>query len=84
MVGGNLRHRQKSRTRVVVCGPYERLKKKWENLVDGNMSPVPTPDESKAISVAHESMTAHRESCEQCKTEDQAVQQGDVAALDLS
>jgi len=75
----SLRHRRHDRTKFTVCKPYERLRKRWQSLVDGTtgLSDSQRLDEDTAMS-AQQKMVEHRESCEVCRMEDLALKVGEL------
>jgi hypothetical protein len=71
-----MRHR---RTKLAVCRPYERLRKRWQNLVDGTTTQSDSqPLDEGAAQSAQQKMVEHRESCEVCRNEDLALKDGQV------
>lgn len=76
-----MRHNRQDRTKVVVCRAYERLRKRWQNLVDGNTGGNSPSQIEEATSVAHDKMVEHRSTCEECKSEDLALKEGNPAAV---
>jgi len=68
------------RTKLAVCRPYERLRKKWQSFVDGNDSPTDGQSlDEEAAKAAQQKMIEHRESCEVCKKEDLALKEGHLS-----
>ena len=74
-----MRRRRRDQTKLIVCKPYERLRKRWQSLVDGTTAPANSQplDEDAAMS-AQQKMAEHRESCEVCRKEDLALRDGKV------
>jgi hypothetical protein len=58
---------------------YERLRKRWQSLVDGTTAPSDSQplDEDAAMS-AQQKVVEHRERCEVCRKEDLALKDGEV------
>jgi hypothetical protein len=73
-----MRRRRHDHTKLTVCRPYERLRKRWHYLVDGTTAPSDSKplDEDAAMS-AQQKMVEHRESCEVCRKEDLALRVGE-------
>ena len=73
-----MRHHRADRTKLKVCKSYDRLQKRWQDLVDGTRaSGSPPLDEDAAIS-AQQKMLEHRAGCDVCKQEDLALKEGDL------
>jgi hypothetical protein len=74
-----MRRRRNDLTKFTVCKSYDRLRRKWQSLVDGTISPSESqPLDDYAATSAQQKMVEHRESCEACKNEDLALRQGEV------
>jgi hypothetical protein len=72
-----MRHTRTSRTKLAVCKSYERLRKRWQSLVDGTKAQSDSqPLDADAAAIAQQKMVEHRESCEACKKEDLALKEG--------
>jgi hypothetical protein len=77
-----MRHRRTSRTRLAVCKSYERLRQRWQSFVDGaKVQSDSQPLDEDAAMNAQQQMVEHRQSCEDCKTEDLALKEGEVHTL---
>ena len=64
--------------KLKVCREYERLRKRWQSLVDGtSASDAPPLDEDAAFS-AQQKMLEHRAGCDVCKQEDLDLRNGQV------
>jgi len=74
-----MRHRLHDHTKLTVCKPYERLRKRWRSLVDGtNAQSDSQPLDEDAAMSAQQKMVEHRASCEVCKKEDLALKGGEL------
>ena len=74
-----LRHRRPDHSEFAVCKPYERLRNRWQSLVDGTTAPSDSHrlDEEAALG-ALQKMVEHRESCQVCTKEDLALKGSEV------
>jgi hypothetical protein len=74
-----MRRRRHDHTKLTVCRPYDRLRKRCHYLVDGTTAQSDSQplDEGAALS-ARQKMVEHREHCEVCKNEDLALKDGEV------
>jgi hypothetical protein len=74
-----MRRRRHHHTKLAVCKPYDRLRKRWQSLVDETtvQSDSKPLDEDTAMS-AQQKMLEHRASCDVCKQEDLALKEGDL------
>jgi len=80
-----MRHKRTSRTKLAVCKSYERLRKRWESLVDGkSASSAAQPLDQDAAATAQQKMVEHRKNCEDCKKEDLELKEGEVPAPSLA
>ena len=74
-----MRRHRADQTKLKVCRMYERLKRRWQSLVDGaSASSDAQPLDEDAAMSAQQKMVEHRESCEACKKEDLALKEGEV------
>jgi hypothetical protein len=74
-----MRHHRTDHTKLKVCRAYERLKRKWQALVDGTTAPSDSqPLDKNAATSAQQKMVEHRENCEVCREEDLALRNGEV------
>lgn len=73
-----MRRHRNEHTKIVACNGYERLRRRWQQIVD-EVS-VQSGNEH-AISIAHDKMEEHRQSCEVCKKEDLAIKAGNTAVV---
>ena len=73
-----MRRHRIDREKLKVCRAYERLRKRWQSLVDGTSATAAQPlDEDAAVS-AQQKMLEHRAGCDVCKQEDLALKEGDL------
>ncbi len=74
-----MRRHRADQTKLKICRTYERLKRRWQALVDGTIasSDAQPLDEEAAMS-AQQKMVEHRENCEVCREEDLALRNGEV------
>jgi hypothetical protein len=74
-----MRRHRVNQEKLKVCREYERLRKRWQRLVDGTIAPSETqPIDEDATAIAKQKMVEHRENCEACKKEDLALKEGEV------
>jgi hypothetical protein len=74
-----MRRRRNDLTKFTVCKSYDRLRRKWQSLVDGTIAPSESqPLDEDAITSAKRKMLEHRNSCEACQKEDLALRDGEV------
>lgn len=79
-------HRRRE-TRLKVCKAYERLRRRWQSLVDETTTQSDSQSHKDAVMTSHQNMMQHREGCEACKREDLALKAGEpreILALELS
>ena len=74
-----MRVRNVERNRPVVCKTYERLRRRWQNLVDGSGA----QSEQESAAVAQDKMMEHRKNCNVCANEDQALRDGNITAVEV-
>lgn len=74
-----MRRHRADHAKLKVCKSYERLRKRWQELVDGSSasSDAQPLDEAEAMR-AQQKMVEHRANCELCKQEDLALKEGDL------
>ena len=73
-----MRHRRPDYTKLKVCRAYERLKRRWQSLVDGTTAQSDSQSHKDATMTSHQNMMEHRESCEVCSKEDLALKVGEL------
>ena len=73
-----MRRHRVEHEKLKVCRTYERLRKRWQSLVNGTSASGAQPlDEDAAVS-AQQKMVEHRAGCDVCKQEDLALKEGDL------
>ena len=74
-----MRRPRVDREKLKVCSAYERLRKRWQRLVDGtSASSNAQPLDENAATSAQQKMIDHRAVCDVCKQEDLALKEGDL------
>jgi hypothetical protein len=74
-----MRRHRVDHEKLKVCRAYERLRKRWQRLVDGTCaSSDAQPLDEGAATSAQQRMLEHRASCDVCKQEDLALKEGDL------
>lgn len=74
-----MRRHRVNQEKLKVCREYERLRKRWQRLVDGlSASSQTEPLDQNAATTAQQKMVEHRASCDVCKQEDLALKEGDL------
>jgi hypothetical protein len=74
-----MHRRRNDLTKFTVCKSYDRLRRKWQSLVDGKIAPSESqPLAEDAATSAKQELVEHRENCEACKMEDLALKEGEV------
>lgn len=82
-----MRTKRHDHAKLKVCRAYERLRRRWRSLVEGETAQLDRQSHEDATTTAHEDMVEHREGCEVCKREDLALKDGDhqeMLKLELS
>lgn len=82
-----MRPKRLNHTKLKVCRAYERLRRRWQSLVEGDTAGSDSQSHKDATMTAHQNMVEHRESCVMCKKEDLALRDGEpheMVTLDLS
>ena len=74
-----MRPRRNGLTKFTVCKSYDRLRRRWQDLVDGTIAASEgQPLDEDAATSAQQKMVEHRDNCEACKMEDLALKGGEV------
>ena len=74
-----MRRHRVEHEKLKVCRSYERLRRRWQDLVDGTgASSAAQPLDEDAATSVQQKMLEHRASCELCKIEDLALMKGEV------
>ena len=74
-----MRRRRNDLNKFAVCKPYDRLRRKWQSLVDGKIAPSERQALAKeAATSAQQKLVEHREGCVACKKEDLALKEGTI------
>lgn len=74
-----MRRHRVEHEKLKVCRAYERLRKRWQELVDGSSAATDAqPLDENAAASAQQKMAEHRASCELCQREDLALKKGEV------
>jgi hypothetical protein len=74
-----MRRRRNDLTKFTVCKSYDRLRRKWQSLVDGTIAPSESqPLDEVAATSAQQKMVYHRDNCGACQKEDLALRQGEI------